>query len=308
MIDKKPLIVIAGPTASGKSDRSVAVAKRIGGEIISADSMQVYKKLDIGTAKITKEEMQGVTHHLIDVASVADTFSIADYKCLANEAIRGIYERGHVPILCGGTGFYIQSVIYDIDFSEEEDKSIRVRLNKELEEKGAFYMHEKLSLIDPESAAIIHANNTKRVIRALEFYELHGSPISEHNKLMKQREPKYDVMYYAFTMDRDVLYDRIDRRVDIMLESGLLDEARWLFNQGLSKEHTCMQAIGYKEMIEYIKGDVSYDEAVAKLKLNTRHYAKRQLTWFRNERGVRFIDVMKEDAVDMIVKEYEKHV
>ncbi len=167
MIDKKPLIVIAGPTASGKSDRSVAVAKRIGGEIISADSMQVYKKLDIGTAKITKEEMQGVAHHLIDVASVVDTFSIADYKCLANEAIRGIYERGHVPILCGGTGFYIQSVIYDIDFSEEEDKSIRVRLNKELEKKGAFYMHEKLSLIDPESAAIIHANNTKRVIRAL---------------------------------------------------------------------------------------------------------------------------------------------
>lgn len=291
MSKKNKLIVLTGPTAVGKTALSIQLAKRIGGEIVSADSMQVYKYMDIGSAKITKEEMEGVPHHLIDVLDPDEEFHVFRFQEMAKEAIKGIYERGHLPILVGGTGFYIQALVYDIAFGEEEDHSaIRERLENTAREKGSAYLYEYLEKVDPDSAKIIHPNNQKRMIRALEFYELNGTPISEHNKRERQKESPYDFCYFVLNDDRELIYQKIDQRVDEMLAKGLVEEVRVLKEMGFQKDMVSMQGLGYKEILSYLAGECALDEAVYLIKRDTRHFAKRQLTWFKRERDVIWID------------------
>ena len=287
---KKPLIVIAGPTASGKTALSVSLAKAIGGEIISADSMQVYRKMNIGSAKIRPEETEGVPHHLIDILEPDQPFHIVRFKELADKAVREVLERGHIPILTGGTGFYIQAVTRDIDFSQaEQDDGTRQELEKLAEEKGAVFLHEMLEKVDPASASELHPNNVKRVIRALEFYDQTGRRISDHNEEQKLRETPYNLAYFVLSMPREEQYRRIDQRVDQMMEEGLLDEVSGLRKAGCRRGMTSMQGLGYKEMLDYLDGFCSLDEAVRILKRDTRHFAKRQLTWFRREKDVIWI-------------------
>ena len=291
MNQKNKLIVLTGPTAVGKTALSIQLAKRIGGEIVSADSMQVYKYMDIGSAKITKEEMEEVPHHLIDVLDPDEEFHVFRFQEMAKEAIKGIYERGHLPILVGGTGFYIQALVYDIAFGEEEDHSaIRERLENTAREKGSAYLYEYLEKVDPDSAKIIHPNNQKRIIRALEFYELNGTPISEHNKRERQKESPYDFCYFVLNDDRKLIYQKIDQRVDEMLAKGLVEEVRALKEMGFQKDMVSMQGLGYKEILSYLDGECTLDEAVYLIKRDTRHFAKRQLTWFKRERDVIWID------------------
>ena len=291
MSQKNKLIVLTGPTAVGKTALSIQLAKRIGGEIVSADSMQVYKYMDIGSAKITKEEMEEVPHHLIDVLDPDEEFHVFRFQEMAKEAIKGIYERGHLPILVGGTGFYIQALVYDIAFGEEEDHSaIRERLENTAREKGSAYLYEYLEKVDPDSAKIIHPNNQKRMIRALEFYELNGTPISEHNKRERQKESPYDFCYFVLNDDRELIYQKIDQRVDEMLAKGLVEEVRALKEMGFQKDMVSMQGLGYKEILSYLDGECTLDEAVYLIKRDTRHFAKRQLTWFKRERDVIWID------------------
>jgi tRNA dimethylallyltransferase len=287
---KKPLIILTGPTAVGKTSLSIKLAKAVGGEIISADSMQVYRHMDIGSAKVTVEEMDGVPHHLIDVLDPKEDFNVMHFQKLAKEAMNGIYARGRVPIVVGGTGFYIQALLYDIDFTEnEDDTGIREELERLGEEKGSEYLHELLRGIDPESAEAIHANNRKRVIRAIEFYRLTGQKISEHNKQEHEKMSPYDFYYYVLTCDRELLYERIEQRIDQMLEQGLVDEVKKLKEMGCSRGLTSMQGLGYKEILDYLDGSCTLDEAVYILKRDTRHFAKRQLTWFKRERDVRWL-------------------
>ena len=287
----KNLVVITGPTAVGKTDISIKLAKEINGEIISADSIQVYKGLDIGSAKITIEEMDGVKHHLIDVLEPTDEFDIYAFKTMAEEAINEIYENGKVPIIVGGTGFYIQSVLYDVDFEETE---VNIEYRKELEELastyGNEYVHKMLEDVDPEYAAGIHPNNLKRVIRALEFYKENNVPLSEHNAEQRENNSPYNFAYYVLNDDREVLYDRINKRVDKMFDEGLVDEVKSLKDTGLNESNQSMQGIGYKEVLEYLNGNLSLDETKDLIKKNTRHFAKRQLTWFRREKVVEMID------------------
>ena len=287
----KNLVVITGPTAVGKTDISIKLAKEINGEIISADSIQVYKGLDIGSAKITTEEMDGVKHHLIDVLEPTDEFDIYTFKTMAEEAINEIYENGKVPIIVGGTGFYIQSVLYDVDFEETE---VNMDYRKELEELvstyGNEYVHKMLEDVDPEYAAGIHPNNLKRVIRALEFYKENNVPLSEHNAEQRENNSPYNFAYYVLNDDREVLYDRINKRVDKMFDEGLVDEVKSLKDSGLNESNQSMQGIGYKEVLEYLNGNLSLDETKDLIKKNTRHFAKRQLTWFRREKVVEMID------------------
>ena len=287
----KNLIVITGPTAVGKTDISIKLAKEINGEIISADSIQVYKGLNIGSAKITAEEMDGVKHHLIDVLEPTDEFDIYAFKTMAEEAINEIYENGKVPIIVGGTGFYIQSVLYDVDFEETE---VNIEYRKELEELastyGNEYVHKMLEDVDPEYAAGIHPNNLKRVIRALEFYKENNVPLSEHNAEQRENNSPYNFAYYVLNDDREVLYDRINKRVDKMFDEGLVDEVKSLKDTGLNESNQCMQGIGYKEVLDYLNGNISLDETKDLIKKNTRHFAKRQLTWFRREKVVEMID------------------
>lgn len=287
---KIPLIIITGPTAVGKTELSIELAKRLNGEIISADSIQVYKGLDIGSAKIKKEEMQGIPHHLIDILSPFDEFNVYTFKELAVEKIYEINGRGHIPIIAGGTGFYIQAVLYDIDFKEnDEENSCRLELESILKEKGAVYLHGLLKECDPESAESIHYNNVKRVMRALEFYNETGEKLSEHNKKQHENISPYNFLYFVLNNDRDVLYERINRRVDMMLHEGLEDEIDKLWKMGCNKETFSMQGIGYREMMSYKSGDISLNEAVELIKLNSRHFAKRQLTWFRREKCVEWL-------------------
>lgn len=291
MSSKKKLIVLTGPTAVGKTALSIRLAKRIGGEIISADSMQVYKYMDIGSAKITKAQMEGVPHHLIDALEPDEEFHVCRFQEMAKEAMEGIYARGHLPVIVGGTGFYIQALLYDIAFGEEEDASkIREELEKEAQEKGAVYLHDRLKKVDPDSAQAIHPNNQKRVIRALEFYELHGFPISDHNKKEREKQAAYDFCYFVLNDDRELLYQKIDCRVDEMLENGLVEEVRGLKERGFSKGLVSMQGLGYKEIYSYLDGACTLEEAVYLIKRDTRHFAKRQLTWFRRERDVIWIE------------------
>nr|WP_303019964.1 tRNA (adenosine(37)-N6)-dimethylallyltransferase MiaA [uncultured Blautia sp.] len=288
---KKPLIVLTGPTAVGKTSLSISLAKAVNGEIISADSMQVYKGMDIGSAKIRKEEMQGVTHYLVDILEPEEEFHIVKFQELAKAALEEIYAKGKIPILVGGTGFYIQAVTRDIDFTQaEQETSYREELEQFAKEKGAEYLHEKLREVDSKSAENIHANNVKRVIRALEFYHQNGTPISEHNEEQKQQMSPYNLAYFVLTAPREILYERIDRRVDQMMEEGLLEEVKSLRERGCHRGMVSMQGLGYKEILAYLEGEYPLEEAVRILKRDTRHFAKRQLTWFRREQDVIWVD------------------
>ena len=288
---KRPLIILTGPTAVGKTAASIGLAKAVGGEIISADSMQVYRQMDIGSAKITKEEMQGIPHYLVDVLDPEEAFNVVRFQELAKEAMEEIFRSGHIPIVVGGTGFYIQALLYDIDFTENDsDLSFREELEKKAREEGAESLHALLEKADPQAAAQIHPHNVKRVIRALEFNRKTGQKISEHNERERQKESPYNFAYFVLTDDRKALYERIDRRVDKMMEQGLLEEVRRLKDRGLPGDSVSMQGLGYKELFAYVEGEYSLEEAVRIIKRDTRHFAKRQLTWFRRERDVVWID------------------
>lgn len=289
MIDteKKPLIILTGPTAVGKTKASIGLAKAIGGEIISADSMQVYRHMNIGSAKITKEEMADVPHYLIDVLEPEEEFHVVRFQQMAKAAMADIYSRGKIPIIVGGTGFYIQALLYDIDFTENEGDSVyREKLEALAKEKGAAYLHGQLAMVDPKSAEEIHANNIKRVIRALEFYHQTGQKISEHNERERQKESPYQFCYFVLNDRRECLYERIDQRVDQMIRNGLVQEVQTLKERGCTKQMVSMQGLGYKEIFSYLEGDCSLEEAVYIIKRDTRHFAKRQLTWFKRERDV----------------------
>nr|WP_295280302.1 tRNA (adenosine(37)-N6)-dimethylallyltransferase MiaA [uncultured Blautia sp.] len=281
---KKPLIVLTGPTAVGKTRLSIDLAKAVGGEIISADSMQIYKYMDIGSAKIMQSEMQGVPHYLVDELMPDEEFHIVRFQQMAKEAMGKIYARGHIPILVGGTGFYIQAVTRDIDFTQaEQDDGYRAKLEKLSQEKGSAFLHQMLMEVDPKSAENIHENNIKRVIRALEFYHQNGSPISAHNEEQQERTSPYKLAYFVLNAPRELLYERIDRRVDEMMDKGLVSEVQRLKDMGYHRGMVSMQGLGYKEILAYLDGEMSLEEAVRILKRDTRHFAKRQLTWFRRE-------------------------
>lgn len=288
---KEPLIILTGPTAVGKTALSVSLAKAIGGEIISADSMQVYRHMDIGSAKVTKEEMQGVPHHLIDVLEPTEEFNVVLFQQMARQAVEEIRGRGHIPILVGGTGFYIQALLYDIDFTEnDEDTALRRSLEELAKREGPEALYERLRAVDPESCESIHAHNIKRVIRAIEFYEKTGKKISAHNREQRQNSPSYRSAYFVLTDDRDTVYRRIDARVDLMIELGLVEEVRALQAMGCHRGMVSMQGLGYKEILSYLEGEISLEEAVYLIKRDTRHFAKRQLTWFRREKELIWIE------------------
>ncbi len=290
-MQKRPLIILTGPTAVGKTKASIGLAKALNGEIISADSMQVYKEMNIGSAKIRPEEMEGIRHYLIDVLSPEEEFHVVRFQHMAKQALEEIYAKGKIPIVVGGTGFYIQALLYDIDFTESnEDTKYRNELETLAREQGNEAVHKLLQEVDSASAESIHANNVKRVIRALEFYKQTGQKISEHNETERAKESPYDFCYFVLTDERDRLYQRIDSRIDQMLEDGLIQEVQALKDQGYTKDMVSMQGLGYKEILDYLNGETSLDEAIYILKRDTRHFAKRQLTWFRRERDVIWLD------------------
>lgn len=290
-MEKRPLIILTGPTVVGKTAASIGLAKAVGGEIISADSMQVYRHMDIGSAKITEEEMQGIPHYLVDVLDPEEAFNVVRFQEMAKAAMQKIHDNGHIPIVVGGTGFYIQALLYDIDFTENDsDFSFREELEKTAREKGAEYLHSLLKQADPEAAEQIHPHNIKRVIRALEFNRKTGQKISTHNEQERRKQSPYEFAYFVLTDNREALYARIDRRVDKMMEQGLLEEVRALKDRGIARESVSMQGLGYKELLAYLDGEIPLEEAVRIIKRDTRHFAKRQLTWFRRERDVIWID------------------
>lgn len=288
---KKPLIILTGPTAVGKTKLSISLAKAVNGAIISADSMQVYRHMDIGSAKITPGEMQGVTHYMIDELEPDEEFHVVRFVTMAKEYLKEIYADGKIPIIAGGTGFYIQALLYDIDFTEQQcDETYRRQLEDLAREHGAEYLHGILREVDPASAEAIHANNIKRVIRALEFYHLSGKKISEHNETERQKQSPYNFAYFVLTDERAKLYERIDRRVNAMIEAGLVEEVKKLKSMGCSREMVSMQGLGYKEILAYLDGGCTLEEAAYIIKRETRHFAKRQLTWFKRERDVIWLD------------------
>lgn len=288
------MIILSGPTAVGKTALSIALAEKVNGSIISADSMQIYKYMDIGSAKITKEEMKGVKHYLVDVLLPEEEFNIVRFQQMAKDALDEIYKEGKIPIVVGGTGFYIQSLIYDINFDHQDaDDAYRKELEDFALQHGNEALHDRLKEIDPISYDTIHANNVKRVIRALEYYHLTGDPISEHNENERQKESPYNFAYFVLTDDRATIYERIDSRVDVMLEQGLLEEVKRLKDMGYHKKMVSMQGLGYKEILDYLDGVYSLEEAIYIIKRETRHFAKRQLTWFKRERQICWIDKSK---------------
>ena len=293
---KRPLILIAGPTASGKTKTSVLLAKAIGGEIVSADSMQIYKGMDIGTAKVKPEEMEGVPHYMIDEWEADFPCNVATFKAQVEKHLETIYAKGKIPILVGGTGFYINAILFNTQFDEtQSDTTYRLELEKIAKEEGAPMLHHKLEQVDPKGAAAIHPNNVKRVIRALEYYKETGKPISDHNEKERLKRHSntspYDYTFFALTMDRALLYSRINKRIDQMLEEGLVEEVKRFYDAGLSEELPSMKAIGYKDFFPYFKGELSLEVCIDKLKQNTRNYAKRQLTWFKHQANPVFIEV-----------------
>ena len=295
--DKLPLIIIAGPTASGKSAAAVELALRMNGSVISADSMQVYRSMDIGTAKITAEETRGVPHYLIDCADPSENWNVVRFQESARNAAEEIAAGGKLPILCGGTGFYIQALLYDIDFTAmDENTPLREQYASLAAEKGPEALHAVLAARDPASAAAIHPNNVKRIIRALEFLEESGGSIAEHNLEQRERQASFKSVFFVLTMDRKKLYERIDRRVDIMMERGLVEEVARLRNQGIRRDSTAMQGIGYKQIYSFLEGDFDLEEAVRLIKRDTRRFAKRQLTWFRREKDVIWVDIDRFDS------------
>ena len=312
--DRKKLIILTGPTAVGKSRLSIALAKALHAEIISADSMQVYRGMDIGTDKIRAEAMEGVTHHLIDVLAPTEPFNVFLFQKMAKEAMAGIYERGHIPLIVGGTGFYIQAVLYDIDFDAEDDDAYRRELEDYVEQGGEAALtelHERLQAVDPDAAAQIHPHNVKRVIRALSFYHETGKQISAHNEQERAKTSPYDARYFVLTDDRAVLYERINDRVVQMMEEGLVEEVRRLRTEGVTSDMTSMQGLGYREVCGYLDRAYDLERATELIQRNTRHFAKRQLTWFARERDVRWIDKRDydrrdEDILQAIIKQCEE--
>ncbi len=293
---KDRVIVICGPTASGKSALSVALAKKIDGEIISADSLYVYKDLNIGTAKPSEKEMDGIKHYMIDVVSPQNSFSVGDYKEMAEPIVRDILNRSKVPIICGGTGFYINSLLFDISYGNiSGNLEVREKYKKMADEMGNEAVFEVLKQVDPLSAEKLHYNDIKRVIRALEIAHS-GVKKSEINDSFK---PIYDYLAYSIDFDRETLYNRINTRVDSMIQNGLIEEVQNLISQGITIDNQCMQGIGYKEIYAYLNGESTLDEAVEQLKLNSRHYAKRQITFFKKLKGLQLLDV---DTVDNLAK------
>ena len=300
----KDLIVLTGPTAVGKTSLSIALAKAVGGEIISADSMQVYKYMNIGTAKITEEEKCGIPHFLIDELEPDEEFNVTIFKNKVMGYIEDIKSRGKVPIIVGGTGFYIQSVIYDINFNEYgDDSNVRKKYEAMAETIGKSELHKKLALVDREYADSVSYNNVKKVVRALTFFEMTGEKLSEHNKRERERRSPFDFAYFVLTMDRKKLYERIDKRVDLMFDMGLVDEVKALMAKGYDKSLVSMQGIGYKEVIDYLNGKTSLEECIDIIKRDTRHFAKRQLTWFKREKVVTYIDKDEFVSEDKCLKE-----
>ena len=288
---KKPLVVLTGPTAVGKTKASIGLAKAIGGEIISADFMQIYKHMDIGSAKIRPEEMDGVPHYLVDELDPSEEFHVVRFQQMAKEAMETIYSHGHIPIVVGGTGFYIQALLYDIDFADNpQDDGYRKELEAIADSGRAELLYEQLKKTDPKAVEEIHAHNIKRVIRALEFYHQTGQLISEHNEKERQKESPYQFVYFVLNDDRQHLYQRIDRRVDQMMEEGLVEEVKRLKAMGCTRDMVSMQGLGYKEILAYLDGECSIEEAVYTIKRDTRHFAKRQITWFKRERQVIWIN------------------
>ena len=299
---KIPLVVIAGPTASGKTALSVELAKRLGGEIVSADSMQIYKYMIIGTAKPTEEEKQGIPHHMMDFLEPTVNFSVADYCEMAHKIIADIYSRGKLPIIVGGTGLYIDSLVTNVDFGEtDSDNTIRCELEEMAEKQGNQAVYDLLCEIDSETAQKYHPNNLRRVIRAIEFYRVTGQTISSHAK--EEKNSPYNSVYFCINWDREVLYDRINRRVDIMVRDGLINEVTDLLKRGYDRSLTSMQGIGYKEFYDYFDGNISLEEVLEQIKQNSRRYAKRQLTWFRRNKDIHWLEYnegMIENAINII--------
>lgn len=300
-MNKEPLIILTGPTSVGKTSLSISLAKAIDGEIISADSMQVYKYMDIGTAKITRDEMDGIPHYLISELDPDEEFNVFKFQQFAKKYIKIIREKNKIPILVGGTGFYIQAVLYNINFEENDsDNSYRKELEELFESKGSRYLHGILTDCDPLSANEIHPNNGKRIIRALEYFRQTGESISVHNKEQRKQESPYLYQYFVLNKDRAKLYETINKRVDVMIDKGLVEEVEELKDMGYTRDMVSMQGLGYKEILDYIEGTCSLDEAIETLKRDTRHYAKRQLTWFRREKDVIWVnkdDYTDEDAI-----------
>lgn len=296
------LVIIAGPTAVGKSECAVELSKKINGEVISADSMQVYRGMDVGTAKITPEEMQGIRHFGIDILNPDQNYDVTEFVSMAHEAMEQIYADEKIPVLCGGTGFYIQALAYDIDFGDEQvDIDYRKELKEFADKNGTEALHEKLREVDPESAEAIPAGNVKRVIRALEYFKNHGTKISEHNAEERRRKSPYELYFFVLTDERKKLYERIDKRVDRMMDAGFLDEAERIYDLIGDKECTAAKAIGYRELFEYFRGECSLEEAVSKIKQDTRHFAKRQLTWFKRYPEVIWVDRQIYNTTEEIV-------
>ena len=289
-MSKIPIIVVAGPTASGKTGLAIDIANYIGGEIVNADSMQIYKYMDIGTAKPTPQERKMAVHHLIDFLEPHEEFSVADYTEKAHKVISDIYSRGKMPVMAGGTGLYINSVVNDVTFGEmDTDYELREELKKLVEEKGSEYLLEMLAGFDEVSAMRLHPNNLRRIIRAIEFYKITGKPISQHQEETKHTQSRYSPLMLCIKWDRDVLYDRINRRVDIMMDEGLIDEVRRLMNMGYTKDMNSMKGIGYKEVMDFFDGRTSLEETVEIIKQSSRRYAKRQLTWFRRDERIHYV-------------------
>lgn len=307
MEKKRPLVILTGPTAVGKTELSIQLAKAISGEIISADSIQVYRYMDIGSAKATKEEMQGVKHYLIDELDPKEAFNIYVFQQKAKQYLEQIYADGKIPIIAGGTGFYIQALLYDICFEEEDsDTEYRSSLEHLAKEQGAEVLHKMLRRVDAASAETIHVNNVKRVIRALEFYQKTGEPISKHNEEQKKRQSPYDFRYFVLNTNRERLYERIEKRVDLMLEAGLVQEVQKLLDMGYSRNLVSMQGLGYKEIAAYLYDECNLEEAVSIIKRDTRHFAKRQITWFKHEKEVQWInyedfEMSKEKILEYLV-------
>lgn len=303
----KPLIILSGPTAVGKTELSIELARQINGEIISADSMQIYKYMDIGSAKVTKEEMQGVKHYLVDELLPDEEFNVVVFQKMAKTAINEIYKKGKIPILVGGTGFYIQSIVNDISFEDMKEEESRSKWNVFLKKEGKEALHAELMKADPEYAREVHSNNTKKVLRALSFYSSTGKKLSIHNKEEREKTSPYNYLYFVLTMDRSLLYERIDKRVDIMLRSGLIDEVEKLKRKGYTKELVSMQGLGYKEILDYLDGNLSLEEATYILKRDTRHFAKRQITWFKREKDVIYIPKDDESLSHILEKVKERY-
>ncbi len=301
MKEKDNLVVLLGPTAVGKTSISIELAKKINGEIISADSMQIYKYMDIGTAKITKDEMDDIPHYMIDIIYPDEEFTVADFKKRASEYIRQINDRNNIPMIVGGTGLYINSIVYELKFARvKPNEKFRNKWNNIADKYGNQYIYEELKNVDPLSAKRINVNDRKRIIRALEILHETGKPMSYYNKNFRKETEEYNLVMIGFTMDRAKLYSRINKRVDNMLEQGLIEEVKMLMDMGYTKDLVSMQGIGYKEVIDYLEGNIELNQMIEILKRNTRRFAKRQLTWFRRDNRIKWIDVDQFDSIDSI--------